>query len=147
MHTINLEPGFKPKYQRAYRIPEKLKPEVDRQIDDLLKDGKITPSNSLYCRPIELVFKPDKSISICVDYRSVNSGTINDAFPMPRIDDILERMALAEFITTLDCTQTGLRFIYQSQFIDLIYQSQRSVRFPLHAGWFALCRKFVSTCN
>jgi len=103
-HTIKLEEGFKLKYQRAYRIPDKLKSQVDEQINELLKDGKIAPSNSPYAHPIVLVFKPDKSIRMCVDYRSVNSGTIMDRYPMPRTDDILRKMAPSTCITSLDCT-------------------------------------------
>jgi len=104
IHTINLEPGFKPRYQRPYRIPERLKPEVDKQIDELIKDGKIRPSKSPYAHPMVLVYKPDRSVRICIDYRSVNSGTIPDKYPMPRSDDILSKMAPAKFITTVDCT-------------------------------------------
>ena len=103
-HSIKLEPGFKPRFQRPYRIPEKLKAEVDRQIDELLKDGKIVPSRSSFAHPIVLVFKPDASIRICVDYRCVNSGTVVDKYPMARADDILRKMAPSTYITTLDCT-------------------------------------------
>jgi len=41
---------------RPYRIPDKLKAEVDRQVDQLLKDGKIRPSSSPYAHPIHLPF-------------------------------------------------------------------------------------------
>ena len=40
-HEINLVEGFQPKVLRQYRIPEKLKIEVDNQIDKLLKDGRV----------------------------------------------------------------------------------------------------------
>jgi hypothetical protein len=45
-HSITVNADFKPKRLREYRIPEVLKPEVQRQIDELLKNGFIRPSNS-----------------------------------------------------------------------------------------------------
>jgi len=62
MYTINLKDGYVPKQSRPYRIPDILKPEVDRQITELLKDGKIIPSVSAYAHPIVLVSKPDGSV-------------------------------------------------------------------------------------
>jgi len=103
-HSIKLEEGFVPKRYRPYRIPDKLKPEVDRQIDELLKEGKIIPSNSAFAHPIVLVYKPDKSIRICVDFRHLNEGTINDRYPMARADEVIRKIAPASIITTLDCT-------------------------------------------
>jgi len=103
-HEIKLIEGFQPKFNRPYRIPDLLKPEVDRQIEELLKEGKIRPSNSQYAHPIVLVSKPDKSIRMCVDYRYVNSGTMHDGYPMARADDLLRKIAPNNYITTLDCT-------------------------------------------
>lgn len=51
-HEINLKPDFTPKQSKAYRIPEILKPEVERQIDQLVKDGFLVPSKSGMWSPI-----------------------------------------------------------------------------------------------
>ena len=101
---MNIEPGFKPKAMRPYRIPDKLKSEVDRQIDELLRDGKIRPSRSPYAHPILCVAKANGSTSVCTDMRHINSGTINDAYPMPRAEDLLMKVAASKFLSTLDCT-------------------------------------------
>ena len=103
-HEINLEKGFKPKSMRPYRIPEKLKSEVDKQIDQLLKDGKIRPSSSPYSHPIVCVAKSNGEVRMCTDLRYINSGTINDAYPMPRSEDLLLNISAASYISTLDCT-------------------------------------------
>jgi len=102
-HEINLEPGFRPRSMHPYRIPDKLKSEVDRQIDELLRDGKIRPSKSPFAHPILCVAKPNGDIRVCTDMRYVNSGTVNDAYPMPRPEDMLMKVASAKFLTTLDC--------------------------------------------
>jgi len=103
-HEINLEDDFRPKAMHPYRIPDRLKVEVDRQIDELLKDGKIRPSHSPYAHPIVCVAKPNGDIRVCCDLRHVNSGTINDAYPMPRAEDMLMKVSSAKYLTTLDCT-------------------------------------------
>lgn len=104
-HEINTVPDFQPKAQRPYRIPHKLQQEVDKQIAQLLLDGKIRESNSPYAHPIVCVAKPSGEVRICADLRYINSGTIDDRYPMPRPDDLLIKMAPATFISTLDASQ------------------------------------------
>lgn len=103
-HRIDLVEGFEPRSFRPYRIPDKLKGEVDRQIDQLLNDGKIRPSSSPYAHPIVCVAKTNGEVRVCTDMRYVNSGTINDAYPTPRAEDLLHEIGTANFISTLDCT-------------------------------------------
>src|SRR6267154_4177282 len=101
---INLVEGFVPKRQRAYRIPEKLKVEVDRQLDQLLLDGKIRPSNSPFAHPILCVAKANGEVRLCVDLRYVNSGTVNDSFPTPISEEMVMKICASKFISTLDNT-------------------------------------------
>jgi hypothetical protein len=103
-HEINLIDGFKPKPIKQYRIPEKLREDIDKQIDKLLVDGKVRHSNSEFAHPIIAVSKPDGSVRLCTDLRMVNAGTVNCAYPSVIPEDILMRVSAATFITTLDCT-------------------------------------------
>ena len=64
--------------------------------------GVIKPSESPWASPIVLVRKKDGSIRLCVDYRALNSVTKADSFPLPRIDDILDRLGESRYFTTLD---------------------------------------------
>ena len=57
MHELHLTPDFKPKRLRAYRVPELLKREVARQIQELLDLGFIQPSISPMASPIVCVLK------------------------------------------------------------------------------------------
>lgn len=52
----------------------------------MLDVGVINPSKSPWASPIVIVRKSDGSIRFCVDYRKVNEVTINDSYPLPRID-------------------------------------------------------------
>ena len=102
-HEINLRDDFVPIKQRAYRIPDKFKPEVERQVNQLLVDGKIRPSTSQYGHPIVCVTKPNNEMRLCTDLRYVNSGTIDNAYPTPFPEELLLEISRACFITTLDC--------------------------------------------
>jgi len=103
-HVINVTEGFVPKASYPYRIPDKLKAEVDKQINQLLLDGKIRKSTSPYSHPIVCVSKPDGSIRVCCDFRSTNKVTINDMYPMSRADDPIKQISGSTYITNLDCS-------------------------------------------
>jgi len=66
-HEIIISPDFRPKRLKAYKIPEKLKPEVDQQVQELLKLGFIHESKSPMASPLTCVIKRDKSVRCVVD--------------------------------------------------------------------------------
>jgi hypothetical protein len=63
-------------------------------------------SNSPYVAPIVMVRKPDNSILVCVDYRALNECVVKDSFPLPRIDDLLDKLRSAKCMTHLDLCST-----------------------------------------
>jgi len=101
-HEINLKPDFTSKQSKAYRIPEILKPKVERQIDQLVKDGFLVPSKSPMTSPILCVIKNNKEVRLVCDFRYVNSFTVSDAFPMPYIDEVIDKIGHSNLITTWD---------------------------------------------
>ena len=62
----------------------------------MLDQGVIEPSESPWASPIVLVQKKDGGIRFCVDYRKLNE------FPLPRIDDTLDRLSGSRHFSTLD---------------------------------------------
>ncbi len=67
------------------------------------QEGKITKSASpWWCSPIIVVRKKDSTICFCVDYHKLNDATHKDAYPLPRIDDILEALSGAKYFYSID---------------------------------------------
>ncbi len=71
----------------------------------MLNLGVIEESHSDWASPIVLVPKTDGSVRFCVDYRKVNAVSKFDAYPMPRVDELLDRLGVARFYSTLDLTK------------------------------------------
>ncbi|GBG61002.1 hypothetical protein CBR_g18598 [Chara braunii] len=72
------------------------------QLDDLLEKGWIRPSSSPYGAPVLFVRKKNKDLRLCIDYLKRNAQTIRNGGPLPRIDDLLERLGGAKFFSKLD---------------------------------------------
>ena len=105
VHYINVTADFKPKRLAQYRVPEKLKPEVDRQIKEMLALGIIQPSRSPMANPLVCVLKGPEGrdgVRLAIDYRYLNKYTIPDEFPVPDISSLLQEVRQAKFITTVD---------------------------------------------
>ena len=100
-HVIRLK-DVNPIRQRSYRVPQHLGEKLKQEVEEMLKLGVIEPSNSEYCSPVVIVLKKDGSLRICIDFRKINAVSEFDAYPMPRIDELLERIGRAQYITTLD---------------------------------------------
>ncbi|XP_070140317.1 uncharacterized protein [Drosophila kikkawai] len=92
----------KPIKQRYYPKNPAMQAVINKQVDELLRDGRIEPSKSPHSAPIVLVGKKTGDIRMCVDYRQLNARSVPDAYPLPRIHHILERLRNARFISTLD---------------------------------------------
>jgi hypothetical protein len=92
----------RPVKQRPYRIPVHLNKVVNNQVDEMLARGLIRPSDSPWSSPIVMAPKKDGDYRFCVDFRRLNAVTRKDAFPMPRVDEILDKLGGARFFSTLD---------------------------------------------
>ena len=101
IHEINTGKSA-PIKQHPRRIPFAHRDESERQIADMLDKGIIREPTSPWSSPIILVKKKDGEMRFCIDYRKLNSVTIGQAHPLPRVDDILDSLGDAQYFSTLD---------------------------------------------
>ena len=93
---------------RNYRILEQHQEEVNNQVQHMLEDGIIQQSQSPWNFPILVVPKKldasgKRKWRICVDFRKLNDVTVGDSFPIPNIQDILDKLGRARYFSALDC--------------------------------------------
>ena len=94
-----------PVKRRPYHVPHSLRDAMKRELKMMLEAGIIEESHSLWASPVVLVGKPDGSHRFCVDYRELNRVTVIDPYPVPCMDDLLDELGEAKFISTLDLTR------------------------------------------
>ena len=94
-----------PVYKSPYRIPVAWQEHVREELKSMLGAEIIVPSNSAWTSPIIPVKKKDGGVRICVDYRSLNAVTKEDKYQMPRVDELVERLGKAKYISTVDLTK------------------------------------------
>ncbi len=99
---IRLNKDAKPIREKLRRYDRKTQEEIDRQISELLKNGFIEPSHSPWAHNLHCVPKPDGTVRLCTDFRSVNKFTIRDSYPLPHASDIIESVRGAIYLTKLD---------------------------------------------
>lgn len=101
-HRVDLIPGKAPPHSRPYRMSEEDNRELEKQIDELLKNEQIFPTTSPYGAPVLFVKKKDGSKRLCVDFRKLNEQTVKSRFPLPLIEDLFDYLKGAKWFTSLD---------------------------------------------
>jgi hypothetical protein len=114
---LELIPGAKPYVARARREHPTLKEEQRKQDDEMLKQGIIVPSTSLWCAPARLVMKRNGSYRYAVDYRGLNAVTVKETYFLPLIVEHIETAARSCLFSSFD---------FESGFFQLpLYEKHR----------------------
>lgn len=101
-HRIDIVPGSAPPSKPTYRMSPRELDELKTQLDDLMGKGLIRPSTSPYGAPVLLVRKKDGAWRFCVDYRALNAITVKNKYPLPRIDELFDRLQGAKYFSKID---------------------------------------------
>ena len=101
-HKIETIPGTEPAVGSAYDISWKDIEALKTEVTDLIKKGFIRPSVSPYAAPVLFVPKKGGEKRLCIDYRALNKDTIKNKYPIPRINDLLDRLHGAKIFSKID---------------------------------------------
>jgi len=101
-HKIELKPGFKPKRHKLYSLT----PEEDKLLQEFLTEnlakGYICPSTSDMASSFFFVMKKDGKKRPCQDYQYINEWTIKNSYPLPRINDLMDKLQGKKLFTKMD---------------------------------------------
>ncbi|GJZ38821.1 hypothetical protein Tco_0585384, partial [Tanacetum coccineum] len=89
---INLIPGAASVARAPYRLAPLKMQELSNQLQELADRGFIEPSTSPWGAPVLFVKKKDGSFRMCINYQELNKLTINNRYPLPRIDDLFDQL-------------------------------------------------------
>ncbi|KAL1274401.1 hypothetical protein QQF64_027215 [Cirrhinus molitorella] len=88
--------------QNAYRVNIAKRAVMNDEVEYLLEHGLAKHSCSPWSSPCLLVPKSDGSARFCTDYRKVNAVTVPDCFPLPRMEDCVDNLGSARYVSKLD---------------------------------------------
>ena len=104
LYRIQLKvPKTKPIKQKIRNVPFHLREKFKTVIDEQVAAKLIEPINSPWSSPINIVGKKDGGIRVTQDYRKLNELTIQDAYPLPKIDHLLAMLSKSRYFTKIDC--------------------------------------------
>jgi Reverse transcriptase (RNA-dependent DNA polymerase) len=70
-----------------------------------MEKGLMRESSSSWGSPVLFVKKTDDTWRMCVDYRTLNRKTRKNTYPLPRINDCIDQLGAATFLSTIDLTR------------------------------------------
>ena len=139
-HEINLDETFVPKIGKLYPLTPDERKATEDFIDEHLATGKICPSNSPQASPFFFVKKKDGGLCLCQDYRYVNEYTVRDAYLLPLISDLINKLQGARLFTKFD-----VRWGYNN--VRIKDRHQWKAAFVTHHGLFEPTVMFFGLCN
>ena len=101
-HAIELDTGKTPPFSPLYNLSEYQLKTLRDYMDKNLANRFIRPSKSSAGAYVLFTPKPDGTLRLCVDYRGLNSMRIKNRYPLPLIDEILDRLSGARVFTKID---------------------------------------------
>jgi hypothetical protein len=139
-HKIKLKDTFVPKSFKTYNLTPEESIELDKFLKDNLDKGYIQPSQSPMASPFFFVNKKDGKLRPCQDYRYLNEHTIKNAYPLPLISELLDKLKGAKRFTKLD-----VRWGYNN--VQIRDGDQWKAAFKTNKGLFEPTVMFFGMCN
>jgi hypothetical protein len=100
--SITLVPGAAIVSKNPYIMSTPELKELQMQLEELMKKGYIHPSVSPWGAPVLFVKNKYETLRLCIDFRQLNKVTVNNKYPLPRIDDLFDQLKNAKIISKID---------------------------------------------
>uniref|UniRef100_A0A8C3H6S9 ribonuclease H n=1 Tax=Chrysemys picta bellii TaxID=8478 RepID=A0A8C3H6S9_CHRPI len=127
-HHIATDPG-KTVRDNHRLLPKRMWDTVRQELETMLEMGVVEVSTSEWRSPIVLVPKSDGTTRFCINFRKANAISRFNAYPMPRVDELLEHLGGARYLSTIDLTKGYWQ-------IPLMPNSLAKTAFPIPFGLF-----------
>ena len=127
-------------YQRPRRLPPVERVIVEKQVHDWLEDGIIEPCSFEYASPVVVVKKKDGSPRVCIDYRKLNRVVVKDRYPLPLIEDQLDKLQDAKVFSTMDLKNGFFH-------VKVTTSSRKYTSFVTHCGQYQFLKVPFGLCN
>ena len=140
-HAIDLKPDFIPQDCKVYPLSPIEQQKLDEFLEENLAKNYIRPLKSPMASPFFFVEKKDsEALQPCQDYWYLKEGTIKNAYPLPLIGDLLDKLKGAQWFTKMD-----IRWGYHN--IRIKDGDQWKAAFKTNKGLFEPMVMFFGLCN
>ena len=102
MGPLELKPGSEPAGCKVYPLNLDKQKELDTFLEEHLRTGCIQPSKSPMASPFFFVKKKDGRLRPVQDYRKLNDMTIKNQYPLPLIQELVNKLKGTKYFTKLD---------------------------------------------
>ncbi|XP_029171893.1 uncharacterized protein K02A2.6-like [Nylanderia fulva] len=106
-----LKENAKPIFLKARKVPFKIIPLVDREIDRLVKEGVLQETSAAeWATPVVPVLKKDNSVRLCGDFSvTVNKQLLVNEYPLPTVDELFSTLSGGQKFSKIDLKQAYLQ--------------------------------------
>lgn len=129
-----------PVHQNPRRLSAEQRKTVQQIVKNWISEGVAQPSSSEYASPIVLAKKKNGDPRLCVDYRRLNKKIVRDRYPLPLMEDQLDRLAEATVYCTLDLKDGFFH-------VPVIKDSRRYTSFVTPDGQYEFLKVPFGLCN
>ncbi|GBN01638.1 Retrovirus-related Pol polyprotein from transposon 297 [Araneus ventricosus] len=113
---------------------------VHTQVAEWLEQGTVEPCSSEYSSPVVIVRKKNGTPRVCIGYRRLNKVVVKDRFPLPLIEDILDRLQGSRVFSTIDLKNAFFH-------VDVNKDSRKYTSFVIHEGQYQFLKVPFGLCN
>ena len=101
-HKIEVVLGSEPPHKSPYRLRNAEMEELRTQVETVLEQGWIRPSSGPYGTPVIFMLKKNMQWRMCMGYKALNKITVKNRCPLPRIEELSNRLHGARYFSKID---------------------------------------------